>query len=58
MTDVMTVREVAEYLKVKDRTIYRLVANREIPGFQGRRLVAVPENRDRPMDRIERGRAE
>ena len=34
MTDVMTVREVAEYLKVKDRTIYRLVANREIPGFK------------------------
>ena len=30
----MTVREVAEYLKVKDRTIYRLVANREIPGFK------------------------
>ena len=34
MTDVMTVREVAEYLKVKDSTIYRLVANREIPGFK------------------------
>ena len=34
MTDVMTVREVAEYLKVKDRTIYRLVANEEIPGFK------------------------
>ncbi len=33
-TDVMTVREVAEYLKVKDRTIYRLVANGEIPGFK------------------------
>ena len=34
MTDVMTVREVAEYLKVKDRTIYRLVANGGIPGFK------------------------
>ena len=33
-SDVMTVREVAEYLKVKDRTIYRLVANREIPCFK------------------------
>ena len=33
-TDVMTVREVAEYLKVKARTIYRLVANGEIPGFK------------------------
>ena len=27
-------REVAEYLKVKDRTIYRVVAKREIPGFE------------------------
>ena len=27
-TEVMTVREVAEYLKVKDRTIYWLVAKR------------------------------
>ncbi len=33
-TEVMTVREVAEYLKVKARTIYRLVANREIPSFK------------------------
>ena len=32
--DVMTVREVADYLKVKDRTIYRLVANGEMPGFK------------------------
>lgn len=32
--DVMTVREVAEYLKVKDRTIYRLVANGEMPCFK------------------------
>ena len=30
----MTVREVAEYLKVKDRTIYRLVARRDIPEFK------------------------
>ncbi len=34
MTDAMAVREVAEYLKIKDRTIYRLVANREIPDFK------------------------
>ena len=32
--DVMTVREVADYLKVKDRTIYRLVANGDMPGFK------------------------
>ena len=33
-TDVMTVREVAGYLKVKARTIYRLVSQRAIPGFK------------------------
>ena len=33
MTD-MTVREVAEYLKVKDRTIYRLVSSGKMPGFK------------------------
>ena len=27
-------REVAKHLKVKDRTIYRLVANGEMPGFK------------------------
>lgn len=33
-TDVMTVREVADYLKVKERTIYRLVAKGGIPAFK------------------------
>ena len=33
-TDVMTVREVAEYLKVKERTIYRLVSQADIPAFK------------------------
>ena len=33
-TDVMTVREVAEYLEVKDRTNDRSVANAETPGFR------------------------
>ena len=33
-TEVMTVRESAECLQVKARAMYRLVANREIPGFQ------------------------
>ena len=32
--EVMTVREGPEYLKVKDRTICRLVAKREILGFK------------------------
>lgn len=33
-TDVMTIREVAEYLKLTDKTAYRLAAGGTIPGFK------------------------
>ena len=33
-TDIMTIREVAEYLKLKEKTTYRLVSERELPGFK------------------------
>ena len=33
--DVLTMREVAECFKVKDRTVCRLVADRQIPSFKG-----------------------
>ncbi|MCB9946159.1 MAG: helix-turn-helix domain-containing protein [Geminicoccaceae bacterium] len=33
-TDVMTIREVAEYLKLTEKTAYRLAAEGEIPGFK------------------------
>lgn len=33
-TDVMTIREVAEYLKLTDKTAYRLAADGTIPGFK------------------------
>ena len=32
--DVLTLKDVAEYLKVTDRTIYRMVADRKIPAFK------------------------
>lgn len=32
--DIMTVREVATYLKIKEKTAYRLAAERRIPGFR------------------------
>ena len=32
--DVMKVREVTDHLKVKDRTIYRLVGNGDMPGLK------------------------
>ena len=32
--DVLTLKDVAEYLKVTERTIYRMVADRKIPAFK------------------------
>lgn len=31
---ILTIKEVADYLKVNDRTVYRLVASNKIPGFK------------------------
>lgn len=31
---ILTIREVAEYLKVTERTIYRLAAAKKIPAFK------------------------
>jgi len=33
-TDIMTIREVAEYLKLTEKTAYRLAADGTIPGFK------------------------
>ncbi len=33
-TDILTIKEVAEYLKVKEKTAYKLVAEGKIPGFK------------------------
>lgn len=32
--DIVTVREIAEYLKVTERTIYRMVKDQKIPAFK------------------------
>ena len=32
--DVLTLKEVAQYLKVTERTIYRIVGDRGIPAFK------------------------
>lgn len=34
MTDILTIREVAVYLKLNEKTTYRLVAEGKIPGFK------------------------
>lgn len=34
LTDILTIREVAEYLKLNEKTTYRLVAEGKIPGFK------------------------
>jgi excisionase family DNA binding protein len=33
-SSVMTVKEVAEYLRVNQRTVYRLAVDRKMPGFK------------------------
>ena len=33
-SDILTIREVADYLKLAEKTAYRLVARGEIPGFK------------------------
>lgn len=35
---ILTIREVEQYLKVTERTIYRLAAARKIPGFKVGRM--------------------
>ena len=34
MTDILMIKDVAEYLKVTERTIYRLAAAKKIPAFK------------------------
>lgn len=31
---ILTIKEVADYLKVNERTLYRLAASGELPGFK------------------------
>lgn len=33
-SDIMTIREISSYLKLAEKTTYRLVAEGEIPGFK------------------------
>lgn len=33
-TDVMTIRELAAYLKMAEKTLYRLAAEGAVPGFK------------------------
>ncbi len=33
-SDFITIREVAEYLKIKEKTAYKLVSENVIPGFK------------------------
>ena len=32
--EILTIKEVSEYLKVKERTVYRLAADKKIPAFK------------------------
>ncbi len=45
-TDIMTIREVAEYLKIVEKTAYRLAAKKRVAGVQSRWELALPAERD------------
>ena len=32
--EIMTVKELSEYLKIAEKTAYRLVLNKRVPGFK------------------------
>jgi len=34
LTDIMTIKEVSAYLKITEKTAYRLTAEGKIPGFK------------------------
>ena len=34
MTDIMTIKEVATYLKINEKTIYKLAKEKRIPAFK------------------------
>jgi len=33
-SDILTIKEVAEYLKIKEKTAYKLAAEGKLPGFK------------------------
>ena len=33
-TDILTIREVADYLRITEKTAYRLAASEKLPGFK------------------------
>jgi excisionase family DNA binding protein len=33
-TDILTIQEVAQYLKLNEKTAYRLASEKKIPGFK------------------------
>jgi len=34
LDEILTIKDVAKYLKVNERTVYRLAASKEIPAFK------------------------
>ena len=34
MTDIMTIKDVADYLKINEKTIYKLAKEKKIPAFK------------------------
>lgn len=57
-SSTMTVRDVAVYLNVDEKTVYRLAKRGELPGFKvagTSRLKKAQERGHRPLDRAAQG---
>lgn len=49
--EILTIKEVADYLKVTERTIYRLAGAKKIPAFKVGGGMAILAQRHRYLDR-------
>ena len=48
--NVLTIEELAVYLKISKSSLYKLAQKGEVPGPEGRQALAVPARYHRPVD--------
>ena len=49
--DVLTVKEVSHFLRVKEKTIYRLIQNGKLPGFKVGETMEISQKRAGKLDK-------
>ncbi len=50
-TDLMTLKDLSEYLRMSDRTLYRYAQKGLLPGIKIGKGLALPQGRHRRLDR-------